>query len=240
MATPPNDNPVPPKKPTPPSKPAPPGVKPPAPGARPPLQGPKPPIGAKPDVKKPGPPKPPPTKPSGTKPPSAKGPGPKSSPKGGGESRAGRKLGQVLVDLGFVDDEQLWEILDEAKNSGLPTGQVAVSRGLITDEQLLTAMAEQHGLKVVNLEEFKPQAEAITLVPETMATVYKVLPLTFRDKVLTIALSDPSNMAAVDDLRNLLGISEVKASLAPAKAVLEAMTKAYAGKEESIVDINQQ
>src|SRR5947209_4882818 len=138
------------------------------------------------------------------------------SGKGGGDSRGGggRKLGQVLVDLGFIDDEQLWGVLDESKNGGQPTGQVAVARGLITDEQLLTALAEQHGLKVVNLEDFKPQPEAITLVPETMATVYKILPLTFKDKVLTIALSDPHNMAAIDDLRNLLGISEVKASLA--------------------------
>jgi type IV pilus assembly protein PilB len=73
-----------------------------------------------------------------------------------------------------------------------------------------------------------------------MASVYKILPLSFRDKVLTIALSDPNNTAAVDDLRNLLGISEVKASLAPAKAVMDAIAKAYAGKEESIVDIIQQ
>jgi type IV pilus assembly protein PilB len=250
MATPPNDNPVPPKKPTPPSKPAPSGAKPPTPGTTPPASaagagGAKPPTGGKPEVKKPGPPKPPPAKPTPPKPaPGKAGATPKKTPAKSGEVRGmgsgGRKLGQVLVDLGFIDDDQLWEVLDEAKNGGQPTGMVAVSRGLITDEQLLTALAEQHGLKVVNLEEFKPQPEAIALVPETMASVYKVLPLSFRDKVLTIALSDPSNMAAVDDLRNLLGISEVKASLAPAKVVLEAIAKAYAGKEESIVDIIQQ
>src|SRR5436189_296502 len=45
----------------------------------------------------------------------------------------GRKIGQVLIDLGFIDDGQLWEILDEAKNTGVLTGQVAVSRGLITE-----------------------------------------------------------------------------------------------------------
>jgi type IV pilus assembly protein PilB len=204
----------------------------------------KPPTGGKPEVKKPGPPKPPPAKPAPPKPAPGKAQTPKKPPAKAPEVRGtgtgGRKLGQVLVDLGFIDDDQLWEVLDEAKNGGQPTGMVAVTRGLITDEQLLTALAEQHGLKVVNLEEFKPQPEAIALVPETMATVYKVLPLSFRDKVLTIALSDPSNMAAVDDLRNLLGISDVKASLAPPKVVMDAIAKAYAGKEESIVDIIQQ
>src|SRR5262245_61420914 len=61
----------------------------------------------------------------------------------------GRKIGQVLVDLGFIDEDQLWEILDEAKNTGGQTGQVALSRGLINEDQLLQALAEQYGLKIV-------------------------------------------------------------------------------------------
>src|SRR5262249_3783358 len=154
----------------------------------------------------------------------------------GGSSR---RIGQVLVDLGFIDDDQLWEILDEAKNNNQLIGQCAVDRGLITEDQLLQALAEQHGLKVVNLEEVKPTPEALQLVPETMATVYKVLPLSVKDKVLTIAIGDPANMTAVDDLRNLLSINEVQAQLAPAKAIQDALTKVYAGKEESIVDIIQ-
>ena len=72
-----------------------------------------------------------------------------------------------------------------------------------------SALAEQNGLKVVNLAEAKPQPEAMALVPETMADVYKILPLSVKDKVLTIAIGDPSNMSSVDDLRNLLSLNEV-------------------------------
>jgi type IV pilus assembly protein PilB len=169
----------------------------------------------------------------------AKKPAAKAAAKKERDAGGRRKIGQVLVDLGFLDEDQLWEILDEAKTNALPTGQVAVGRGLITEEQLLQALGEQHGLKVVNLEEAKPSAEALALVPETMATVYKVLPLSVRDKVLTIAIGDPSNMSAVDDLRNLLSVSEVQAQLAPAKFIADALTKVYAGKEESIIDIIQ-
>jgi type IV pilus assembly protein PilB len=151
-----------------------------------------------------------------------------------------RKIGQVLVDLGFIDEDQLWEILDLAKTTGQPTGQVAIDRGLINEDQLFQALAEQHGLRVTNLEETRPTTEAVALVPETMATVYKVLPLTYRDQVLTVAIGDPASIAALDDLRNFLGIKEVQATLAPAKALAEAITKNYAGKEESIVDIIQQ
>ena len=59
-------------------------------------------------------------------------------------------------------------------NTGQPTGQVAVNRGLINEDQLWSALAEQHNLRVVNLQEVKPTPEALQLVPETMANVYKV------------------------------------------------------------------
>src|SRR5439155_5391112 len=98
-------------------------------------------------------------------------------------------------------------------------GQVALGRGLITEEQLLTALADQHGLKVTALDEFKPQSEAITLVPETMASVYKILPISYRDNILTVALSDPGNMAALDDLRNFLGGTDGVAQAATDKAI---------------------
>lgn len=152
----------------------------------------------------------------------------------------GRRFGQILVDLGFLDDDQLWDILEEAKNTGTLTGQVALSRGIVTEEQLEQALAEQFGLKTVVLDELKPQPEAITLVPETMATVYKVLPLTYRDNILTVAISDPNCLPALDDLKNFLGVKEVRAQLANAKAIKDATPRFYSGgKEETIMDIIQ-
>jgi type IV pilus assembly protein PilB len=148
-----------------------------------------------------------------------------------------RKFGQVLVDLGYIDDDQLWELLDEAKNSGLRTGQAAVQRGLINEDQLMAALAEQNNIKLVNLTEVKPSPEALTLVPETMASVYKVVPISIKDKSLTVAIGDPNNLPAMDDLRNLLNVNEVVAMLAPQEAIDLALTKIYKGKEESILDV---
>jgi type IV pilus assembly protein PilB len=178
-------------------------------------------------------------KPSAGKAPAGKPPR-KASPakSGGGSGRGGgRKLGQVLVDLGFMDDDQLWELLDEAKNTSSLIGQTALARGLVTEDQLLQALAEQHGLKVVNLAEVKPTPEALQLVPETMASVYKIIPLSYKDNLLSVAVGDPANLGALDDLRNFLGIKEVQASIAPPNAIADALTKIYAGKEESIMDI---
>lgn len=151
-----------------------------------------------------------------------------------------RKLGQVLVDLGFLDDDQLWDILEEARNSGNQVGQVAITRGLLNQDQLYQALAEQQSIKLVNLIEVKPTAEALTLVPETMAVVYKVLPLNYKDKVLTIAVSDPAHMGAADDLRNLLSLNEVVVWLAHPEAMEEVLKKCYMGKEESLVDLIKQ
>ncbi len=167
--------------------------------------------------------------------PAKKAKGPKSSSSGGK-----RRFGQVLIDLGFIDEDQLWEVLEEAKNTSQPVGQAAVARGFINEDQLLQALGEQNNLKVVNLQEVKPQPEALQLVNETMASVYKVLPLTFKDKVLTIAIGDQHNLSAVDDLRNLLSINEVQAQLSTPQAIAEAIEKAYAGKEESIIDLIQE
>src|SRR5713226_2514085 len=239
----PSDTPQPPKKPTPPTgKPA--G----SPPQKPQAAGKQPPPGAKPAQAKPASGKggdgkggdgkdgkgPETKKPSGVK----KGaPNAKPMPAREAAHGSGRRFGQVLIDLGFIDEDQLWDILEEAKNTGQLTGQTAVARGLLNEDQLLTALADQQGLKVVNLEDIKVTPEAATLVPETMASVYKVLPLTYRDNVLTIALSEPSNLAALDDLRSFLGVKEVVAMVASQKAIAEASTKAYAGKEESIIDI---
>jgi type IV pilus assembly protein PilB len=218
-----------PKKPTPPSqnvtpRPAQPGAKPQQPAAD------KPPADPKASSKQVTPDKP------GTKPakPGAKPSGKKPAK---GRDTGKRRIGQVLIDLGFLDEDQLWEILEEAKNTAQPTGQVAVGRGLITEDQLLQALAEQHNLRTVNLQEVKPTPEALQLVPETMANVYKVLPLAFKDKVLTIAIGDPNNLAAIDDLRNLLSVSEVIAQLAAPGLIAEMLVKVYQGKEESIIDL---
>jgi type IV pilus assembly protein PilB len=150
------------------------------------------------------------------------------------------KIGQVLVDLGYVEEPQLEKLLQEAQQLHQTVAHVAMSRGLINEEQMVQALSEFHGLKVVNLTEIKPAKEAIEVVPETMASLYKILPLLYKEGVLTIVMSDPSNLAAIDDLKNLLNIKTVQACLAPARLIEEAIAKYYQGKQEDIVDIIKQ
>ena len=150
------------------------------------------------------------------------------------------KIGEILVGLGLIDEQQLFEMLDEARSSGKKLGTVAVARGLVNEDQLVKALAEQSNIKIGNLNDQKSQPEALLLVSETMASMYKVIPLTFKDKVLSVAIVDPNNLTSVDDLRNLLGLNEVIPYLVTPTAFEEAQKKSYAGKEDSIADLIQE
>jgi type IV pilus assembly protein PilB len=142
------------------------------------------------------------------------------------------------VDLGFIDEAQMEQLFEDARAKDVTLERAALDSGLVNEEQMLQALAEQMGLRVVNLEEVKPQPVAVGMVQQQMAELYKMLPLSFENDVLTVVMADPNNLQALDDVRNFLGIQQVQAVLAPAKTIEEAITKAYAAtEEESITSI---
>jgi type IV pilus assembly protein PilB len=150
---------------------------------------------------------------------------------------ASRRLGQILVDLGYLTEDQLWDVLEQQKKSpGEVIGRVAVRLGLVTDAQVSEALAEQWGMQVVNLPETNIPAKVLELVPETMASLYKIMPVAFKDNVLTVAMADPQNIAALDDLRNFLGY-DVRGAVSNEMHVQQAIERYYADKQESLLDV---
>ena len=150
---------------------------------------------------------------------------------------AQRKLGQILVDLGHINDDQLWDILEEQKQSpGTVIGQVAVRMGLVTQTQVTEALAEQWGMPIINLEETNIQPNVLEIVPQTMAEMYHVMPISLKNGVLTVAMADPQNIGALDDLKNFLG-HEIRGAVSSAPDVEAAIARYYADREESIEDV---
>ncbi|QDT63762.1 GspE/PulE family protein [Calycomorphotria hydatis] len=150
---------------------------------------------------------------------------------------AARRLGQILVDLGYMTEDQLWDILEEQKQSpGEVIGQVAIRMGVVNEDQVTEALAEQFGFKTVNLDETTISPKVLELVPQTMAEIYKVMPFSLQKDVLTVAMAEPQNIAALDDLKNFLGV-EVRGAVAPAKQVEEAIANAYAEQSDSIEEV---
>ncbi len=150
---------------------------------------------------------------------------------------AQRKLGQILVDLGYLSEDQLWDVLEAQKQSaGEVIGQVATRMGLVTEAQVVEALAEQWGMPVVNLAETTIPPKALELVPQTMAALYKIMPISLKDDVLTVAMADPQNVQALDDLRNFLGC-EVRGAVSNTSDVEASISRHYADREDSIEDV---
>ena len=150
---------------------------------------------------------------------------------------ATRRIGQILVDLGYLTEDQLWDVLEEQKQSpGEVLGQVAVRLELVTDEQVTEALAEQWGMPVVNLRETTIPPKVLELVPQTMAEIYKIVPISLKNDVLTVAMGDPHNVAALDDLRNFLGF-DVRGAVSNMQDVEEGISQHYADREDSIEDV---
>lgn len=169
---------------------------------------------------------------------SANGDSPKKAKKRAWASDSGgtRKLDQVLIDLGFIDELQRDQLVEEVHATGITFERASLDNGWVTEEQLLQAQAEVNGMRIVNLEEVKPTQEAIQAVQQQMAELYKMVPMTLEGDTLTVAMSEP-NLQAMDDLRNFLGIANPQIVLAPASQIEQAIQEAYSDKGESITDL---
>jgi len=145
-----------------------------------------------------------------------------------------RRIGQVLVDLGFITEEQLETLLDEQQQRpGEMLGQIAMSMGLITDDQLAQALAEQMGMQVINLADVVISPDVLGHVTEPMAQLYRIVPVSFKDDALTIAMCDPQKLSIIDELRSFLGY-DIKPVVATERDVMKALDRYYAVGGESV------
>ena len=153
---------------------------------------------------------------------------------------APRRIGQILVDLGFLTDEQLEIVLEEQEQQpGALLGRIAEDMQLITDEQLIQALAEQMGMQTVSLEDAEFDDEVIAKITETMAQLYRVVPLSFENNVLTVATCDPQNLTIQDELRTFLG-HEISMVIATERDVLQTIGRHYDSETESVEKLVQQ
>ncbi len=153
-----------------------------------------------------------------------------------------RRIGTIMVDMGYLDEDALWKILEEQNRSGTELlGKIAVRMGLATEEQVLKALGEQLGMKVIKLNDITIPAEMTELVGESMATAYKVVPLSQnkKDKSVTVVMAEPQNPSTIDSLRLFLGV-DVKGAVASEADVMAAVERLYAGHHESIQDVVKQ
>jgi len=147
-----------------------------------------------------------------------------------------RRIGQVMVDLGFITQEQRDMLLQQQKKKpGELLGKMALKANLITDEQLAQTLGEQMRMPVVALADLQIAPEVLAYLTEPMAQLYRVIPIHFKEKesLLTVAMCDPQKLSILDELRSFLGF-EIRPVVASEKDVLKALDRYYSGGGESV------
>jgi type IV pilus assembly protein PilB len=148
-----------------------------------------------------------------------------------------RRIGQVLVDLGFMTEEQLEITLAEQhQRPGELLGRVAMDLGFISDEQLMQGLAEQMGLQTIIVSETDLAPEVLGRITEPMAQMYRVIPIHFEDNRLTIATCDPQNLAVQDELRTFLGY-EIRLLVSTEHDIQQSLDKYFDSGKESVENI---
>ncbi|MGN6216019.1 MAG: GspE/PulE family protein [Solirubrobacterales bacterium] len=113
----------------------------------------------------------------------------------------------VIVDLGFVPAERARQAIEEARTAGLPPEALLLQQGAINGDQLSRAIAERYGLDHIDLSNYPVDMAAANLIAVTTARRYRALPVGFVDKqTLLVAMGDPTNVLAVDDIGLATGL----------------------------------
>lgn len=137
------------------------------------------------------------------------------------------KLGDLLVEAGAVARNTLDAALEEQKISRMRLGEILIKNGWLTERQLAEALSKQLKLPIVSLAQYKPTKEAIRAIPESVAQRLEIVPLAIQESgKIAIAMSDPLNVIAVDELRMITN-TEFEINVATASDVRRALLNFY-------------
>jgi type IV pilus assembly protein PilB len=155
------------------------------------------------------------------------------------EQLRGRQLGRILIKMGKLRRTQVHEALDIQKQKRGPLGQILVELGYVTEEDLNIALAAQSGMGTVDLGKLDVPPEVVAVMTAQMANTYRVVPfdLNRERNELSVALDNPDNFMATDDLKTLLGFN-IKACLCSPQELQNAIDRFYPeGEQESIANL---
>ena len=137
-----------------------------------------------------------------------------------------KQLGDILLEGGLVSPTQLEAAYEEQQRVGRALGRVLIEQGVLTESQLVAALATQIGLRFVDLSDFSVDGSAVGRVPGTVCRRHSAMPIGFEDSKLLVAMADPANVFAIDDIRSLTGM-DVKPVVATRADITAAIDRYY-------------
>ncbi|HEV2222847.1 MAG TPA: type IV-A pilus assembly ATPase PilB [Candidatus Acidoferrales bacterium] len=147
------------------------------------------------------------------------------------------RLGEILVRDSLISSDQLKQALDYQKREGGRLGTCLVKLGLVSDEDITAVLSRQYGVPSINLKFYEVDPSVIKLIPQETAVRYQIVPLSRVGSTLTIAMTDPTNVFAMDDIKFMTGFN-VEPVVASESAISEAIGKFY-GAAESVEELDK-
>ena len=139
------------------------------------------------------------------------------------------RIGDLMVSAGYITDDQLKEALGIQKESGgKRIGQVLLDLGYVTEVQMLSALADRLNIQLIDITAVPIDVETVKLVPKQLAEQYVMLPIAQENGEVILAVNDPLNLYAIEDIRQTIGMP-VRTVLAQENPLKEAINYQYAG-----------
>jgi type IV pilus assembly protein PilB len=136
------------------------------------------------------------------------------------------RLGEILIKESLITSEQLRQALEHQKSSGGRLGTCLMKLGFISEDEITGVLSRQYGVPSINLKFYEVDASVIKLIPQDTAVRYQIVPLSRVGSTLTIAMTDPTNVFAMDDIKFMTGFN-VEPVVASETAIAEAISKFY-------------
>src|SRR6267143_3652738 len=147
-----------------------------------------------------------------------------------------RRLGDLLVADGLLGPEQLQKALAEQKGSPEKLGSILIRLGFINEEQLIGFLSRQYGVPSITLSQLEVDLEVLKLVPAAIAKKYEVLPVRRMGNSLALAMADPTNVFALDDISFMTNL-QVLPLVASQTAIKKAIDRNYDSKTDAITNV---
>lgn len=136
------------------------------------------------------------------------------------------KLTKILLDRKIVDHDSLQKAITAQKETGKTLSDILVEMGLVTKNDLMIILSQELGIPPMNLSRYKIDPDVLKLVPRKTAKHYKILPISKMGTMLTLAMADPLNIFAIDDIKSLTGF-KISPVITTDKDILETIAKYY-------------
>lgn len=137
-----------------------------------------------------------------------------------------KRLGEILISTGLVTEEQLEEAVSAASSKGVRIGEALIQLGYLTEIDIYSAIGDQLGVPFVSLSYYSVDSDVISLVPEQVARTNKIIPLFRVRNSLTLGMSDPLNLAVIDQLVMTTGL-EVEPAICSEQEIVQAIDHYY-------------